>query len=71
MSSYSSKTKYNQVSRLRPPDEVSRDLPGDGIRQYVLRSGKAPFLLEKVYYYDESCEKLKQYGEDPDYMEAT
>lgn len=38
----------------RTPDEVAKDISRRGGRQYILRAGEAPLLLEKVPYYNGS-----------------
>lgn len=51
---------------LRMKSEVALDISTYSDRQYVLRAGLAPLLLEKEYYYNSS--KFKGlYEKDPDY----
>lgn len=40
---------------LRDPSEVARDIEAGSGRQYILRAGKSPLLLEKVPYYQEGA----------------
>lgn len=37
---------------LRTPDEVSKETSLESGRQYILRAGRAPLVLEKVKYYE-------------------
>ncbi len=37
---------------LRDPSEVARDVEAGSGRQYILRAGMSPLLIEKVSYYD-------------------
>lgn len=78
--------RYNDVVDLRPQHEVAIDIGADTGRQYILRSGKAPLIIEKVPYYDSAPVKwLKpfdilgkkrlgvfdgMYDKDPDYRKA-
>ena len=68
---------------LRTPDEVSKETSLESGQQYVLRSGKAPIILEKVKYYEGEGRSLTKlwkfvtrwrypflglYAKDPDYQ---
>ena len=44
-------TKLNTLVPLRSPDEVAKDIVADSDRQYILRAGKPPLVLEKVAYH--------------------
>lgn len=75
--------RYNDVVKLRPEHEVAIDIGADTGRQYILRSGKAPLVIEKIPYYDSVPMKLLKgveflgakrlgifngmYDKDPDY----
>lgn len=50
--------RYNDVVKLRPPHEVALDVANHTNRQYILRSGKAPLVIEKVPYYDSAPSHL-------------
>jgi len=72
---------------LRQPNEVAIDIASENGRQYILRSGKAPMVLQKVSYYDgapisgfedfpifkRSLSGLfyKKYDKDPDYIKSS
>lgn len=43
--------RFGSFVPLRSPDEVAKDIVADSHRQYILRAGKAPLVLEKVPYY--------------------
>ncbi|WP_421754173.1 type IV secretory system conjugative DNA transfer family protein [Croceimicrobium sp.] len=43
---------HRNIAKLRTSSEVAIDVAAHSGRQYILRSGKAPFVLEKVPYYD-------------------
>jgi len=76
--------RMNWSVKLRQPNEVSIDIAPETGRQYILRSGKAPMVLEKVPYYDSApiqmfedlplfTEKFNgifhgRYDKDPDYI---
>lgn len=62
---------------LRDNVEVAKDIAPDTNRQYILRSGKAPLVLEKVRYYDAIPFEFINYSKglfegsydpDPDYI---
>ena len=61
------KTMSNgKIVPLRTPDEVIRDLSVGSRRQYVLRSGETPLLLQKVRYFEDR--KLRgRFDPDPDF----
>lgn len=40
--------KFSNFVPLRSPDEVARDIVTDSHRQYILRAGQPPLVLEKV-----------------------
>ncbi len=42
---------HRNISRLRTPSEVAIDISVHSGRQYILRSGRVPMILEKVPYY--------------------
>ena len=44
--------RFNSSVPLRSPDEVAKDIERESNRQYILRAGKAPLVLEKVPYFD-------------------
>ena len=68
MDSYSTKIKNHRTVPLRSPSEVSMDVSAESNRQYIIRAGKTPLLIEKVAYYDNSYSKFKNlYDKDPDY----
>ncbi|MCH6256487.1 type IV secretory system conjugative DNA transfer family protein [Puniceicoccaceae bacterium K14] len=59
---------------LREPSEVAVDVAAESQRQYILRAGKAPLLLEKVRYFDSDLlggnypgPFQDKYDPDPDY----
>lgn len=59
---------------LREPSEVAFDVAADSGRQYILRAGKAPLLLEKVRYFDSDLLQgnypgpfQDKYDPDPDF----
>lgn len=56
--SFSGSNKEQNAVMLRATDEVAKDVDADSGRQYVLRAGKAPMLLEKVPYYDSTVWKF-------------
>lgn len=58
--------KAKKIVKLRTPSEIAIDVSGESKRQYILRSGKAPFLIEKVPYYQEKM-FATMYDADPDY----
>lgn len=76
----------NDVVSLRMPNEVMIDISADSGRQYILRAGKAPLVLEKVIYYDSAPSPLLEstgllgkkgrglfeglYDPDPDYKKV-
>ena len=67
--------RYNNVVKLRTPSEVAIDIEKDSGRQYILRSGKAPLVLEKVPYYKSSVFGKPGlftglYEPDPDYAKV-
>ncbi|HJT30069.1 MAG TPA: type IV secretory system conjugative DNA transfer family protein [Pyrinomonadaceae bacterium] len=43
-----------QTAALRMPDEVSKEIARQGGKQYLLRAGAAPLVLEKVMYYEDN-----------------
>lgn len=52
---------------LRSPDDVVVDVgAGDG-RQYIIRPGKAPMILEKVPYFKKGTRFAGKYDPDPDF----
>lgn len=71
------------IVKLRAPSEVAIDVAAETNRQYILRAGKAPLVLEKVAYYDSAPLKFLNdidfpykkwlglftglYDQDPDY----
>ena len=61
-----SRNKANNVAKLRSPDEVARNVTAEKNRQYILRSGKNPLLIEKVTYYKDPM-FAGQHDPDPDY----
>jgi len=68
MDSYSTKIKNHRTVPLRSPSEVSMDVSAESKRQYIIRAGKTPLLIEKIAYYDNSYSKFKNlYDKDPDY----
>jgi hypothetical protein len=44
-----------QSVKFRAPNEVALDISADSGRQYILRAGKTPLLLEKVEYYNSAA----------------
>ena len=72
-------SKSSDIVKMRTPSEVTIDISADSGRQYILRAGKSPMLLEKVPYYNGAASKifpefpgLKSpfeglYDPDPDY----
>lgn len=45
-------TARGDIRKMRTPSEVSEDIAAEGNRQYILRAGKPPLLIERVPYYD-------------------
>ena len=45
------KSQKGRVVKLRTPSEASMDVSAESGRQYILRGGKPPLILEKVPYY--------------------
>lgn len=43
--------KFSTSIPLRSPDEVAKDIERESNRQYILRAGKPPLVLEKVPYF--------------------
>lgn len=67
---YTPKTKTGNGTTSRVPlvdtAEVEKDLKAKSNRQYILRAGDAPMILEKVKYFE--AKKFKgKYDKDPDY----
>ncbi|OIQ19299.1 MAG: hypothetical protein BM557_06230 [Flavobacterium sp. MedPE-SWcel] len=67
---YTPKTKTGSGTTSRVPlvdtTEVEKDIKAKSKRQYVLRAGYAPMILEKVNYYE--AKKFRgKYSKDPDY----
>lgn len=68
---YTPKTKTGSGTTSRVPlvdtAEVEKDIKAKSKRQYVLRAGYAPMILEKVNYYE--AKKFRgKYDSDPDYQ---
>jgi type IV secretory pathway TraG/TraD family ATPase VirD4 len=42
------KATNNKSVNMRTPSEIALDISAESNRQYILRAGKAPLLLEKV-----------------------
>ncbi len=55
---------------LRSPGDVRLDIERDMNRQYVLRNGRTPLILERVPYF-KSTSFLAEAGTDPDYPRLT
>ncbi len=68
---YTPKTKTGSGTTSRVPlvdtTEVEKDIKAKSKRQYVLRAGYAPMILEKVNYY-EAKKFSGKYDSDPDYQ---
>ena len=71
------KKERPQSVRFRSPNEVALDISADSGRQYILRAGKTPLLLEKVEFYDSAALfgewkvfKDDMYDDDPDHPRA-
>lgn len=60
------KEKWDRAAKLRAPNEVAIDVAVEAGWQYVLRSGKAPLVLEKIPYYQHEMFS-GMYDQDPDY----
>lgn len=60
------KENWDRAAKLRAPNEVAIDVAVEAGWQYVLRSGKAPLVLEKVPYYKHPMFS-GLYDKDPDY----
>jgi len=56
--SVSTNSKEKRTAMLRATNEVAIDIAADNGRQYILRAGKAPLLLEKVPYYDSTVSRF-------------
>lgn len=74
--------KNNGIVKMRTESEVALDVSSESNRQYILRAGKVPILLEKVPYYEGAISKFLaenisrklfgsrfegMYDKDPDY----
>ena len=79
---YTRTATNNKAVKMRTPSEIALDISTESNRQYVLRAGKAPLLLEKVPYYEPPQSKYLyeaisskwfkarfegMYDQDPDY----
>lgn len=74
------KEQRGKTVPLRTPSEVAIDVAAESGRQYILRAGKPPLILEKVPYYMSAPIKMlrflpffkgifhKKYDSDPDYV---
>ncbi|PTX58574.1 type IV secretory pathway TraG/TraD family ATPase VirD4 [Kordia periserrulae] len=81
LKSYARGSKGNDAARLRTESEVALDISAESNRQYILRAGKPPLLLEKVPYYKDNLNEViakvytkvfasrfqGMYDKDPDY----
>jgi len=45
-------SRRTEVVKLRDTSEVAKDIERDSNRQYILRAGKAPLVIERVKYFD-------------------